>query len=359
MRGSARGGVHADTGFFIPSPPFEGARAGQEATREEVSPAALTQDVEQAAREGAHGGGARGSARGGVHVHADIGVFSPPRASEDARAARAAMREELSPAALMQEVARAAQEGAHGGRVGAEWSKTGAARVRAQGVGAVWTRALGVRAESDIFFELDQLRRSSGELLTVHPAPNSLQVVTHQDCSTNTPQADLILNMLLNINDECRKVIIIKLVSNIEICRSIEDVLSSLPIIQATFNKTLVNWEDCTPPYAVDKRAFRNHTRGRNKGLPCNPDPNVRTVGERMATSRAKTKVVNSLRSVGTLEQQRLILLRLLSDPSIRDILSPSSIGINMNEIKLGQQLLRCARKLIRRSKNSPDNNGG
>ncbi len=228
--------------------------------------------------------------------------------------------------------------------------------MRVQGVGAVWTRAQGVRAESDIFFELDQLRRSSGKILTVHPVPNSLQVVTHQDCSTNTPQADLILNMLLNINDECHKVIIIKFVSNIEICRSIEDVLSSVPIIQATFNKTLVNWEDCTPPYAVDERGFRNHTRGRNKGLPRDPDPNLRTVGERMATSRAKTKVVNSLRSVGTLEQQRLILLRLLSDPSIRDI--SSSIGINMNEIKLGQQLLRCARKLIRRSKNSPDNNG-
>ncbi len=161
MRGSARGGVHADTGFFIPSPPFEGARAGQEATREEVSPAALTQDVEQAAREGAHGGGERGSARGGVHVHADTGVFSPPCAREDARAAQAAMREEVSPAALTQEVARAAQEGAYGGGVGAEWSKTGAARarVRAQGVGAVCTRAQGVRAESDIFFELDQLRR--------------------------------------------------------------------------------------------------------------------------------------------------------------------------------------------------------
>jgi hypothetical protein len=106
------------------------------------------------------------------------------------------------------------------------------------------------------------LRRSSGKLLTVHQAPNSLQVVTHQDCSTNTPQDDLILNMLLNIDDECHKVIIIKLVSNIEICRSIEDVLSSIPIIQSTFNKTLVNWEDCTPSYAVDERASRNHTRG-------------------------------------------------------------------------------------------------
>jgi hypothetical protein len=135
-------------------------------------------------------------------------------------------------------------------------------------------------------------------------------------------------------------------------------VLFSVPILsQAIFNKKPVNWEDYTPPYAVDKHAFWNHTHGRNKGLPRDPDPNVRTVGERMATSRAKTKVVKSLRNIGTLEQQRLILLRVLSDPSIRDI--SSSIGINMNKIKLGQQLLRCARKLIRRSKNSPDNNGG
>jgi hypothetical protein len=55
------------------------------------------------------------------------------------------------------------------------------------------------------FFEVDLLRtRSFGELLAVHPsellmvhpAPSSLQVVP-QDC-TNT-QADLILNMLLSI----------------------------------------------------------------------------------------------------------------------------------------------------------------
>jgi hypothetical protein len=35
-----------------------------------------------------------------------------------------------------------------------------------------------------------------------------------------------------------------------------------------------------------------------------------------------------SIKNVGTLEQQRLILLRVLLDPSIRDI--SSSIGINM-----------------------------
>jgi hypothetical protein len=45
-----------------------------------------------------------------------------------------------------------------------------------------------------------------------------------------------------------------------------------------------------------------------------------------------------------------MILLQVLSDPSIRDI--SLSIGINMKEIKLCQQLLRCARKLIQRTKN-------
>ena len=87
------------------------------------------------------------------------------------------------------------------------------------------------------------------------------------------------------------------------------------------------------------------------KGLPRDPNPSVRTVGEQMATSRAKGRVMNSITRVGSLEQQRLILLKVLSDPSIRDI--SSSIGINMKEIKLGQQLLRCARKLVWRSQNS------
>jgi hypothetical protein len=162
--------------------------------------------------------------------------------------------------------------------------------------------------------------------------------------------ANIFLNMLLNINDEFLKVIIIKLVSNIKVLRCIEDVLLSVPINQARFNKSPVNWEDCTPPYAVDHRAFCNHTRGRNKGLPRDSDPNVCTIGERVATSCAKSKVINSLKSVGTFEQQQMILLQVLSDPSIRHI--SSSIGIIMKEINLGQQLLRCARKLIQRTKN-------
>ena len=152
--------------------------------------------------------------------------------------------------------------------------------------------------------------------------------------------------------------IIIQLVSHSDIRTTINEVLSSVPLeTQATYNKQQVPWQECVPPYVVDQRAYMNHTRGKNKGLPRDPNPSVITAGERMAVSRGKQKVINAIVSVGSLEQQRLILLQTLSDPSIRDI--SSSIGINMSEIKVGQQLLRSARKLIRRSSNSPDVNGG
>jgi hypothetical protein len=123
-----------------------------------------------------------------------------------------------------------------------------------------------------------------------------------------------------------------------------------MPIEQATYNKSLVNWKDCTQPYAVDLCAFRNHKRGRSKGCPRHPDPKVCTNSEKMAITRRKTKVINTIKSVGTYEQQRLILLKVLTDPSFRDF--SSSIGINMKEIQAGQQVLRCSRKLIVRSKN-------
>jgi len=67
-------------------------------------------------------------------------------------------------------------------------------------------------------------------------------------------------------------------------------------------------------------------------------DPSVRTVAKRMASFRAKKKVLKSIHGIGTIKQRRLILLRVLSDPSIQNI--SSSIGINMKETELGQQLL-------------------
>ena len=94
-----------------------------------------------------------------------------------------------------------------------------------------------------------------------------------------------------------------KLVSNNDIRTCIEEVLSSVPIESKTiFNRVPVKWEHCVTPYAVDESAFMCHTRGRNKGVPL-------TVGERMAISRAKGKVTRIIKSVGSLEQQRLILL--------------------------------------------------
>ena len=139
-------------------------------------------------------------------------------------------------------------------------------------------------------------------------------------------KAGIIHDLLLNVNDDCRRVIIIKLVSNSEIRQSIEEVLHSVPIERATFNKSPINWKDCTQPYAVDLRAFRNHsTRGSNNGRPRHQNPKVCTSSERSAISRAKKKVMQTISSVGTLEQQRLILLKVLTDPSIRDL--SSSIG--------------------------------
>ena len=164
--------------------------------------------------------------------------------------------------------------------------------------------------------------------------------------------ADLFLNILLNVNHDTRKIMIIKLVSHSDIRRSIKEVLLTTPIVsQATINKSAVYWEECTPLYAVDQHAFWIHTRGKNKGLPRDSDPNIHTVGERMASFRAKKKVLKALVGIGTLEQRRLILLRVLSDPSIQNL--SSSIGINMKETKLGQQFLQCARKLVGRTQNS------
>ena len=122
--------------------------------------------------------------------------------------------------------------------------------------------------------------------------------------------ADQFIDMLSNTDNVNHRVIIIKLVSNNDIWSCIEEVMSSVPIeSQASFNKLPIKWEDCVRPYAVDEHAYMNHTRGRNEGIPRDPNPSVQTVGERVATYRAKIKVVKPIKNVCTLEQQRLILL--------------------------------------------------
>jgi hypothetical protein len=72
----------------------------------------------------------------------------------------------------------------------------------------------------------------------------------------NDTHANIIHDLLFNLNYDSRREVIIKLVSNSKIQRSIEEVLHSVPIEQSTYNKSLVNWKDCTQPYAVDHVLF-------------------------------------------------------------------------------------------------------
>jgi hypothetical protein len=141
-------------------------------------------------------------------------VFSPLRAREGVREAReATCEEDLAALALASRVQEWSGE-AH------EERKEATQEAVREGVNLCANRCeVSATISSENFFEVDQRRTSCGELLTVHPSfnlltPNSLQVAPQDSNTTNTQEADLILNMLLKIDYDCRKVIIIKLVSN-------------------------------------------------------------------------------------------------------------------------------------------------
>ena len=72
------------------------------------------------------------------------------------------------------------------------------------------------------------LDRESFDRNSMPPQVASLAELSLED------KANIIHNLLLNVNDDCRRVIIIKLVSDSEIRRSIDGVLHSVPIEQAT-----------------------------------------------------------------------------------------------------------------------------
>ncbi len=76
---------------------------------------------------------------------------------------------------------------------------------------------------------------------------------------------------------------------------------------------------------------------------------------ELKARHYAKSKVIKSLLKVGTFEQQRYILLHVLSDPIVCNI--ASSIGVNMSDICVGQQIIKCAKKLIHRARRTNNKN--
>ncbi len=76
---------------------------------------------------------------------------------------------------------------------------------------------------------------------------------------------------------------------------------------------------------------------------------------EQKAKHYAKSKVIKSLVKVGTFEQQWCILLHVLSDTDVRNI--ASSIGVNMSDIHVGQQIMKCANKLIQRATRTDNKN--
>ncbi len=130
--------------------------------------------------------------------------------------------------------------------------------------------------------ELDVLETSQAYqgVGDIHQDYDELDTCATQ-ASTTICKAEMMISILLNTNHVCRHAIIVKLVTHMAICSCIEEVLSTIPIeSQAKYNKRQVQWEDCVPPYAVDERAYMNHTRGRNEGLPRDPNPLVQTSGE-------------------------------------------------------------------------------
>ena len=78
-------------------------------------------------------------------------------------------------------------------------------------------------------------------------------------------------------------------------------------------------------------------------------------MSEFRARHYAKQKVIKSLLNVGTLEQQRLVLLHVLSDWKVCDI--ASSIGVNTALIQMCQQVLCCVKKLIVRAMDTENKN--
>ena len=139
-----------------------------------------------------------------------------------------------------------AQEGVAGAQVVQEGAATSQAATPVEA-----TRALAAAQEGEAVREgVAPAQTAAHELSTLERAERA-QSTKEEGSSPPDHHAftDQFINVLLNVDHHTQKFMIIKLVSNINLCRSIEEVLSTIPVIsQATFNKSTVNWEECTPP---------------------------------------------------------------------------------------------------------------
>jgi hypothetical protein len=166
----------------------------------------------------------------------------------------------------------------------------------------------------------------------------------HQDHSV--PLSPSALVDMIHRHPSCKEVI--DAMMDDEKCMSyVHEHFSQHPPLatQATHNKVHVDWSKCTQPYPVDNDAFRVYSCGRRMGM---PRSNHNANGSYLAKIYARNRVLKSILKAGNFEHQRCILLSLLSHPSVRNI--ASSIGVNMNEIRIGQHILKSTRKLVQRT---------
>jgi hypothetical protein len=171
-------------------------------------------------------------------------------------------------------------------------------------------------------------------------------------CTPPTSSCSTTINQLLH-NAYSRKDLIKELLADNDFHREIVESLDSIkpPILnQASYNNSIVNWKDTARHYPVDENALSVYSHGTRIGQPL---PSSKSAAK--AKGYAKRKVIKSLLNAGTFEQQRCVLLHVLSDPKVLD--RASSIGVNILGIQMSQQVLRCAKKLILCAKDTDNNN--
>lgn len=145
---------------------------------------------------------------------------------------------------------------------------------------------------------------------------------------------------------------------------SLEASTTAVPLLsQAKHNNKKVDWSQCTDPYEVDERAFKNYKRHHlsEDREECRHEVGQENTAaalqiELKAKNYEKRKVIKAFRTTGSFEQRRLVLLHFLSDPEIRDI--ASSIGVNLREVRVARHILQCYRKLLNRSQTNTNKNG-
>ena len=163
-------------------------------------------------------------------------------------------------------------------------------------------------------------------------------VIPYNARRDNHSSVDIFSKFLLDMDHDCCKQMITKLLSNEHIQLCVQEVLietglsQCAPILsQAKFKRVPVSWSDCIQPYPVDQLAFNKHHQGKNLRKQRTGHSNTYKNTACRALKLAQERVITPLLQAGTIEQQRLTLLKVLAHPSIRDI--ASSIGVHNTKL--------------------------